>query len=277
MGVMTIAPTLTLPGGSRMPALGLGTWPLDNDEVERVARTAIDLGYRLIDTAENYHNERGVGRAVVGCGVPREDLFVTTKINREWHSDAPAGVRGSLERLGLEYVDLVLIHWPNPDQGLYVHAWQGLLEAREQGLTRAIGVSNFTPKHLDRLVQVTGVAPEVNQIQCSPYHPRTAERAHHAKLGVVTESWSPLGANHDLLAEPAVVRIAAARGVTPGQAVLAWHVRQGLVPIPKSSDPSRLAQNLDVFGIELTDTELGELGALRHPTYRLTDPDRFGH
>lgn len=278
MGAMTtLAPTIPLAGGARMPALGLGTWPLDNDEVERVVTTALGLGYRLVDTAENYHNERGVGRAVRGCGLPREEVFVTTKINREWHEDAIAGVRGNLERLGLDYVDLVLIHWPNPDQGLYVHAWQGLLEAREQGLVRAVGVSNFTPSHLDRLIRSTGVAPEVNQIQCSPYHPRVAERAHHERLGVVTESWSPLGANHDLLAEPAVARIAEAHGVTPGQAVLAWHVRQGLVPIPKSSDPTRLAQNLDVFGIALSEAEIAELGALRNDHYRLTDPDRFGH
>lgn len=274
---MTTVPTITLTGGIDIPAIGVGTWPLDDREVEAMCLTAFEVGHRLVDTAENYGNEAGVGKAVRECGLPREDVFVTTKFNRRWHGDAVAGVEGNLARLGLDQVDLVLIHWPNPDQDLYVRAWEGLIEARERGLTRAIGTSNFKPAHLDRLIATTGVAPAVNQIQCNPFTERTAERAYHADHSIVTESWAPLAAGNGLVEHPTVVAIADAHGVTPGQAVLAWHVQKGLLPIPKSSSRERLERNLDVFGVGLGDDELAAMSALENPEYRLSDSDRFGH
>lgn len=270
-------PTIALSGGTSIPAIGAGTWPLDDAEVETMALTAFELGYRLIDTAENYRNEAGVGNAVRHSGLPREELFVTTKFNRLWHGDAVAGVENNLATLGLEYADLVLIHWPNPDQDLYVKAWEGLIAARERGLVRAIGTSNFKPAHLQRIIDATGVAPEVNQIQCNPFTDRPAERQFHAAHGIVTESWAPLAAGNGLTGNAVVEEIAAAHDATAGQVVLAWHVGQGLLPIPKSSNRDRLAQNLAAVELRLTDDEIARLSALTNPDYKLSDSDEFGH
>ena len=233
--VMTLAPRIPLPGGTTIPQIGLGTWPMDDVEVERAVRSAIDLGYRHVDTAENYQNERGVGKAVRECGLAREEIFVTTKFNKEWHGDARSGVTGNLERLGLDYADLVLIHWPNPDQDQYVAAWEGLLALREEGLARAVGVSNFTPPQLQRLLDATGVAPEINQIELHPYLARKAARAFHAEHGIVTSGWSPVGRGTDLLDNPVLARVAAAVGATPSQAALAWQLQRGYVVPPKSA------------------------------------------
>ncbi|NLE98840.1 MAG: aldo/keto reductase, partial [Propionibacterium sp.] len=161
-----LAPTYDLKSDAKIPAIGLGTWPLDDREVEQMCLAGFEIGYRMVDTAENYRNEAGVGRAVRNSGLPREELFVTTKFNREWHGDPLAGIQQNLSTLGLDYADLILIHWPNPDQDLYVQAWEGLIEARQRGLTRAIGTSNFKPAHLERIIDATGVTPDVNQIQC---------------------------------------------------------------------------------------------------------------
>lgn len=272
-----LAPTLALHSGPSIPAIGLGTWPLDDREVEKMCLSGFEIGYRLIDTAENYRNEAGVGKAVREAGLPREELFVTTKFNKEWHADAVAGVQNNLTTLGLDYADLILVHWPNPDQNLYVQAWEGLIEARERGLVRAIGTSNFKPAHLSRLIETTGVVPDVNQVQCNPWADRTEERAFHAEHGIVTESWGPLGAGNGLVDHPEVEKLAAQRGTTPGQAVLAWHIQQGLVPIPKSSNPERLASNFLALDVELTEEEIASLSALSNPDYRISDADRFGH
>lgn len=270
--------TVTLSGGTAIPMVGLGTWPLDDAEARRVVRRAIELGYRHVDTAENYENERGVGDGLRDSGLDRADLWVTTKFNRRWHADPAEGLKGNLARLGLDYVDLALIHWPNPDQDRYVRAWEGLVALREQGLARAIGTSNFKPAHIDRLIAETGVAPELNQIECHPYLERAAERAHHVEHGIVTGAWSPLGRNNGLLAEPLVVELAERHGVTPGQVVLAWDVVQGMVTTPKSADPARLAANLDVFDIALTDAEVAALSALTPPAgMEAVDSDVFGH
>lgn len=269
--------TIRLSGGTNIPVVGLGTWPMDDTEARGVVARAIDLGYRHVDTAENYGNERGVGQGFRDSGLPREQFFVTTKFNRRWHADAACGLAGNLDRLGLDYVDLALIHWPNPDQGLFVEAWQGLIELRDQGLARAIGTSNFKPTHLNRLIAETGVVPEVNQIECHPYLDRAAERAYHASRGIVTEAWSPLGRGNGLLEEPVVVRLAAEHGVTPGQIVLAWDVVQGMVTCPKSSDPGRLAANLAIFDIELSDADVAALAALQSPGMEPLDSDVFGH
>lgn len=277
-GAMThLAPRLPLSGGTSIPAIGAGTWPLNDREVTAMCLSAFEVGFRLVDTAENYGNEGGVGKAVRESGLPREEIFVTTKFNRRWHEDSVAGVEHNLARLGLDYVDLVLIHWPNPDQDLYVRAWDGLIRARDRGLVRAIGTSNFKPAHIDRIMAATGVTPEVNQIQCNPFTDRAEERAYHATYGIVTESWAPLAAGNGLVGNPVVQRVAAAHGVTPAQAVLAWHIQQGLLPIPKSSDPGRLAENFAALGVRLDDSEIEEMSALTNPDYRLADSDRFGH
>ena len=276
---MTI-PTLRLRHGAEIPQLGLGTSPMGDDEAERVVADAVAAGYRLIDTAEAYGNEVGVGAGLRASGVPREELFVTTKFNKRWHGKdlAAQAYEGSVDRLGLDYLDLLLIHWPNPGQDRYVQAWDGLVALLESGRVRAIGTSNFTPAHLDRIVTETGVVPDLNQIELNPLVSRPEPRAYHAASGIVTESWSPLGGNGaEVLAEPAVARIAAETGRTPAQVVLRWHVQLGLVAVPKSADPDRLRQNLDVFGFELTEEQVAALSALDRGESAAVDADSFGH
>ena len=276
---MAPAPTVTLGNGVAMPALGLGTWPLGDREAEATVAAAIAAGYRLIDTAENYGNERGVGRAVRASGVGRDELFVTSKFDGRWHS--VEGVRKafarSARRLGLERIDLFLIHWPLPARGRYVEAWRGLIRLLEDGDVRAIGVSNFKPAHLERLLEATGVAPHVNQIQLNPWIVRAAERRFHAAHGIVTESWAPIGKGGDLLAEPAVVRAARRHGRTPAQVVLRWHLQLGLVAIPKTAHPRRLVENLDVFDFALDADEMAEITALDRGGEGVVDSDVFGH
>lgn len=269
--------TITLTSGPEIPRIGVGTWPLDDEQVKAMCLSAFEIGYRLVDTAENYRNEAGVGEAVRASGLPREEIFVTTKFNREWHGDPLRGIEGNLSRLGLDHADLILIHWPNPDQDLYVRAWEGLVEARERGLTRAIGTSNFKPTHLERIIDATGVTPDVNQIQANPYNDRADERAFHARRGIVTEAYTPLGTGSGLMGEPRVTEIAEAHGVTPGQVVLAWHFGSGLLPIPKSANPERLAQNFASLEVQLTDEEIRALSELTDPEYTVTDSDDFGH
>lgn len=274
---MTV-PTIPLPHGLELPATGLGTWPMDDAAAAVAVRTAIEAGYRLVDTAENYRNETGVGQGVRDSGVAREDVVITTKLNREWHS--VDGVRtaweNSVRRLGVEYVDLLLIHWPNPDQDQYVAAWEGLAKLLDAGLVKAIGTSNFKPAHLERIVAATGVVPDVNQINLNPYALRTASVAANASHGTVTESWSPIKPA-SMLAEPAIVAAAEAHGVTPAQAVLRWHTQHGYVPIPKSADARRQAENLAIFEFTLTDAEVAAIDALDRGEEHVTDSDEFGH
>ena len=275
---MTV-PSLKLNDQRSIPQLGLGTWPLDDAQVADVVQTAAALGYRHIDTAAKYGNERGVGAGIAASGIPRSELFVATKLDGEYQGSdrAIGGLEGSLDRLGLEYIDLLLIHWPLPQRDEFVSTWRTFIELRERGLARSIGVSNFTPRHLERLIAETGVTPAVNQVQLSPVITRSAWVAEHERLGIVTESWSPLGGEGaEVLAAPAVTSIAADRGRTPGQIVLRWHVQQGLVAIPKSANAERLAQNLDVFDFELTDAELAALATLADPAAGV-DPERVGH
>ncbi|MER6983204.1 aldo/keto reductase [Streptomyces carpinensis] len=267
---MISIPAHTLNDGTRIPAVGLGTWPMNDAEAERAVHDALGLGYRLVDTAANYRNETGVGRAIARSDVPREEIVVTTKLPGRHHGyeETLASFEESRRRLGLEYVDLYLIHWPLPRVGKYVDSWKAMIRLREDGSVRSIGVSNFTRGHIERLEKETGVLPSVNQIELHPLLPQEELRAFHADKGILTESWSPLGRGSGLLDDPAVVAVAEALGVTPGQAVLRWHTQLGAVPIPKSADPARQRENLDLFGFEL---DPAQLDALAHGT-----PQRLG-
>lgn len=272
-----LAPTIALAGGTRMPQLGLGTWPLQGEECATAVASAIDVGYRMIDTAENYENEGGVGEGLRRSGVAREDLFVTSKFNKKWHS--VDGVRqacqAALTRLGLDYLDLFLIHWPNPTQGRYVEAYEGLLAVRDAGLVKAIGTSNFKAHHLQDLF-ARGHVPEVNQIQLDPHTLRADLVAMHQAHGIVTEAWRPFGEGGECVADPTAVALAEKYGRSPQQIVLRWLVQQGFATCPKSADPARQAANLDVFSFELTDAEMTSLADDR-PNPKQLDADRFGH
>jgi diketogulonate reductase-like aldo/keto reductase len=259
-------PTHTLNDGTTIPALGLGTWPMDDAEAERAVAAALESGYRLLDTATNYRNETGVGRGVAAAGVPREQVLVTTKLPGRHHGyeETLASFEESRARLGLEYVDLYLIHWPLPRVDKYVDSWKAMIKLREDGLVRSIGVSNFTPAHIERLEKETGVLPSVNQIELHPLFPQDELRAFHEDKGIVTESWSPLGRGSGLLDDPAVAGAAEAHGVTPGQVILRWHLQLGALPIPKSGDPERQRANLDVFGFELSESETAAIGDRAH-------------
>jgi diketogulonate reductase-like aldo/keto reductase len=270
-------PTVDLNDGHRMPAMGFGTYPLRGPAGADAVASAIGLGYRSLDTAFNYDNEGAVGEGIRRAGLPREELFVTSKLPGRYHGGQITvdTVRESLWRLGIDYLDLYLIHWPNPSVGKYVEAWASLVRAREEGLVRSIGVSNFSESHLSDIIRATGVTPAVNQIELHPYFPQAALRETNAALGIVTEAWSPLGKGQAPYAEPPVAGAAEAHGVTPAQAILRWHVEIGSIPIPKSATPSRQAENLEVFGFDLTDAEVAAITALGRPDGRLFggDPD----
>jgi 2,5-diketo-D-gluconate reductase A len=276
---MPLAPTVPLPHGATMPQLGLGTWPMSSAEAERAVPTAIEAGYRLVDTAYAYGNEEGVGRGLHASGVPREELFVTTKLNAEWHGvrEVREAFVDSTRKLGVEYLDLYLIHWPNPGQDRFVDAWRGLCRLLDDELVRAIGVSNFKPAHLERLLEATRVAPDVNQIELNPYLARTEPRAFHAQHGIVTQSYSPIDRGGELLREPVVAAAAERLNRTPAQVVLRWHVQQGLTVAVKSSDPARQAENMAVFDFELSEEEMAALSALDRGEAAATDSETFGH
>jgi 2,5-diketo-D-gluconate reductase A len=275
---LTLAPTLKLANGVEMPQLSLGTWPMNDAEAAAAVARALSLGYRGIDTAENYGNERGVGQGIRASSLRREEVFVTTKFNRRWHGfDAVReACQASLQRLGLDYIDLLLIHWPNPDQDRYVEAFLGLLRLLDEGLVRAVGTSNFKPAHLERLFRL-GLAPHVNQIQLDPWHRRDDVVALHRGRGIVTETWRPLGAGSGMLADPTIAAVAGKHGRTPAQVVLRWAVQQGFATAPKSTDPLRMAQNLDVFGFSLDEADMAALDTLDRADPQMLDADRFGH
>ena len=275
---MTI-PTYTLNDGTTLPAIGFGTAGLRGGDAVTATTSALEAGYRLIDTAVNYENESEIGEALRRSGVARDEVLVTSKIPGRDHGydDAIASTKGSLERLGLDHLDLHLIHWPNPSRDQYVDAWRALVDLREQGLVRSIGVSNFTAEHLDRIIDATGVAPAVNQIELHPLFPQPEMQRANEERGVVTESWSPLGKRQAPLDEAPVRAAAEVHGVTPGQVILRWQVQQGNLPIPKSATPSRQRENLDVFGFELDDAEMEAITALGRSDGRLFDGDPDSH
>ena len=272
-----MTPTYTLNDGRTIPPIGFGTYPLTGEEGIAAIASAIEVGYRLIDTAVNYENEREVGEALRRSGVPRDELFVTSKLPGRHHTydDAVASTKESLDRLGVEYLDLHLIHWPNPSVDKYVEAWRALVHLQREGLVRSIGVSNFTEAHLHRIVEDTGVVPAVNQLELHPYFPQESMRVVNAQLGILTESWSPLGKRQAPFTEPPVTAAAEAHGVAPAQVILRWQVQLGCIPIPKSATPERQRTNLDVFGFELTDDEMRAITGLGRADGRLFggDPD----
>jgi diketogulonate reductase-like aldo/keto reductase len=274
---MVEIPSIELADGNSLPAVGFGTYPLTGEEGVAAISNALRVGYRLLDTAVNYGNEEEVGEAIRRSGLPRDEVLVTSKIPGRHHAydDAIASTKDSLRRLGLDHLDLHLIHWPNPSRDRYAEAWRALVDLQQQGLVRSIGVSNFTATHLDRIVAETGVTPVVNQIELHPYFPQQEMREVHARRGIVTESWSPMGKRQAPFGEPPVRDAAEAHGVTPGQVILRWQHQLGALPIPKSATPARQAENLDIFGFELSEAEMAAITALGHPDGRLFggDPD----
>ncbi|BDV31728.1 aldo/keto reductase [Microbacterium terricola] len=272
---MLTIPTLTLNDGTTFPELGLGTYNLTGEDGTRAIVSAIDSGYRLLDTAVNYKNEREVGEAVRRSDIDRDELIVATKIPGRAHGydEAIESTNGSLSVLGLDRIDLSLIHWPNPSVDRYVDTWRAMIALRDEGRIRSIGVSNFTERMLTRLVDETGVVPAVNQVELHPYFPQGALRAFHAEHGIRTESWSPLARRTELLTEQVIVELAEIHRVTPTQVVLRWHVELGSTPIPKSSDPDRQRENADVFGFSLTPEQVAAISALERGRLWDADPD----
>ncbi|MFD5630848.1 aldo/keto reductase [Streptomyces sp. NPDC127072] len=257
-----------------MPQLGFGVWQVPDDEAERAVATALEAGYRSIDTAAIYGNEEGTGKGLAASGVAREELFVTTKL---WNADQgyDSTLRAfdvSLEKLGLDYVDLYLIHWPSPARGKFVDTYKAFEKLLADGRTKAIGVSNFLPEHLDSLFEATSVVPAVNQIELHPHLQQVAAREYHAERGIATEAWSPLGSGKGLLEVPAIVAIAQKHGRTPAQVVLRWHLQLGNVVIPKSVTPSRIRENIDVFGFSLDTEDIAAISALNEDRRIGSDP-----
>lgn len=268
-------PTLTLNDGRPMPQLGFGLWEVR--DAARVTREALEAGYRMADGAALYGNERECGEGLRAAGLPRDELFVTTKVWNDHHGEEAAlrSVRESLARLGLDHVDLALIHWPCPGQNRFVDAWRGLIRAREEGFATSIGVSNFRPEDLDRIVDETGVVPVLNQIELHPELPQDELRAKHLEMDVVTQSWTPLGKSRTF--ESAVIQgIAERTGASPAQVVIAWHLRLGCAVIPRSTNRERLAENLAAADVTLTDEDVAAVATLRTGFRSGPDPSTFG-
>lgn len=256
-------PLIKLKDGNRIPQLGMGVWEVDPEITARVVRDGIAAGFRLIDTAEGYHNEEGVGEAIRTAGVARKELFITSKLRNGGH-DRDAALKSfdaTMTALGLEQLDMFLIHWPVPSQGKYVEAWKALVELQQQGRVRSIGVSNFNADHLERIMKETGVAPVVDQIELHPYFQQRDKRDFLARHGVHIECYSPLG-HGDVLKDQAIAQIAKAHGKTVAQVVIRWHLEQGLIAIPRSVHRERLEENIDVFDFELSQDEMRQIAGL---------------
>lgn len=265
--------------GTTLPDIGFGTYPLRGEEGTAAVLSALTLGYRLIDTAVNYRNEDAVGRAIAETPVPRDEIIVATKVPGRDHGydETLRSFDGSMERLGLDVLDLYLIHWPNPNVDKYVDAWRAMVRLREEGRVRSIGVSNFTADYLTRVADATGVMPAVNQIELHPFFPQEELRAFHSEHGVVTEGWSPLGKAAPVKEAEPVASAAAAHGVTPAQVILRWHQQIGSLPIPKSGNPERQRENLELGGFTLSDAEVSAITALGRPDGRLFGGDPETH
>lgn len=267
--------TKKLHDGTIIPAVGFGTYSLKGSQGVQAIRSAIDAGYRLLDTAYNYENEATVGQAIKQHGISREEILLTSKLPGRYHQhgNAITTIQESLYRAGLDYYDLYLIHWPNPKQDHYVEAWQALLEARKWGLIRSIGVCNFLPEHLERLKAETGELPVINQIELHPFFNQEKQRQYHEENGIVTESWSPLGRKTNLLEHPLLAEIAESHGRTVSQIVLRWHYQLGSIAIPKSATPSRQVENLAIFDFELNHVDMEKINSLTVSDGRIADQD----
>jgi 2,5-diketo-D-gluconate reductase A len=276
MSVSNSVPVLPIAPSEQIPQLGFGVFQVPPKETEVAVAEALSAGYRHIDTAAAYRNEGGVGQALNASGIDRDELFVTTKC---WNDDqgyeqAKRACRASLERLELSHLDLYLIHWPVPAHDQYVETWKAFVELQSEGLVRSIGVSNFQPEHLERVIAETGVAPAINQVELHPHFQQVGLRREHERLGVLTEAWSPLGQGLEL-DDPAIVEIAKAHGKTPAQAIIRWHLQLGNVVIPKSVTPERIRENFDVFGFELSGEQMDSIAALDAGTRIGPDPETF--
>lgn len=260
---MSTQPHVTFNDGRSIPQIGLGVWQTPDQDAANVVRTALEAGYRHIDTAAVYGNEDGVGKGMVASGVARGDIFLTTKVwNQDQGFDSTLkAMDASLKRLGTDYVDLYLIHWPSAFRGKFVETWKALVRLREEGKARSIGVSNFEGDTLDQIIDATGVTPVLNQIQLHPRFQQKAMRAKHDKLGILTESWSPLGQGQ-MLSDPTIARIAESHGKSPAQVIIRWHLDMGLIVIPKSVTPSRIVENFDVFDFKLSDGDKAAIAGL---------------
>jgi 2,5-diketo-D-gluconate reductase A len=269
-------PRLSLGGGGEIPQLGFGVFQVPPEETAQVVTQALDTGYRHIDTAAAYQNEAGVGQALRASGLDRNDVFVTTKCfnDDQGYEEAKHALRASLDQLEMEHVDLYLIHWPVPAHDRYVETWKAFIDLQEEGLTRSIGVSNFQPAHLRRLIDETSVTPSVNQVELHPRLQQPGLRREHEELGILTEAWSPL-AQGEVLDDPVITGIAEAHQRTPGQVVIRWHLQLGNVVIPKSVTPERIDENFDVFGFDLSDDEMAQIEELDAGERTGPDPDTF--
>ena len=267
---------ITFNDGNSIPQLGYGVWQIEDNGAADAVGTALETGYRHVDTASIYGNEVGVGRGIAASPVPREDIFLTTKL---WNSDqgfekAIAALDASLERLGTDYVDLYLIHWAMPQQGTYLESWRALIELKKQGKVRSIGVSNFPQAQLREIIADTGVTPAIHQIELHPYFSQEELRKVHEELGIVTEAWSPLGQGGEILKDPVIVEIAGKHGISPAQAVLAWHLAKGIVAIPKSVTPARIAENFAAANVTLDTADIAAIDGLTRKDGRIgPDPE----
>ena len=273
------APLITMNDGHQIPAVGLGTYQIRGGEGLDQILTAIQDGYRLLDTSTNYDSEGIVGEAIRRSGIPRSEFFVTTKLPGKYHQyeDALMMIQESLFRMGLDYFDLYLIHWPLPKRGLYVEAWKAMVTAQKLGLIRSIGVSNFEPEHLDKIIDETGVTPAINQIEIHPYWVQERMVKANQERGILTEAWSPLGRGSDALKEAVITELAGKYGKTSAQVILRWHAQRGIIPIPKSRNLQHQRENLAIFDFELTQTEIERINLLEKADGRIEgqDPNEY--
>ncbi len=267
---------IRLNNGVEIPQFGFGVFQIEPDETAAAVRTAFDLGYRHIDTAQMYRNEEGVGEALRESGLSRDDVFVTTKLDNSRHGDPEAALDESLKKLGTDHIDLFLIHWPRPQQNRYVEAWKGLERLTADGRARAIGVSNFQAPHLERLAAETGTVPAVNQIELHPRLPQTELRAYHRENAIATEAWSPLAKGGELLGDERLVELGRRHGRSPAQVVLRWHIQLGNIVFPKSVSRDRMAENIDVFDFTLSPQDVAVVDGLATGERTGPDPDHFG-
>jgi 2,5-diketo-D-gluconate reductase A len=271
---MSTQPHVTFNDGRTIPQIGLGVWQAPDDVAVAAVETALKTGYRHVDTAAAYRNESGVGEGMRASGIARGDIFLTTKVwnDDQGYSETLRAMDASLKRLGTDYVDLYLIHWPSAYRGKFIDTWKALIRLREEGKARSIGVSNFEGDYLEEIIKATGVAPALNQIQLHPRFQQQAMRAKHANLGVLTESWSPLGQGQ-VLADPVIAEIAARHGKSPAQVIIRWHLDSGLIVIPKSVTPSRIVENFNVFDFALSDEDKAAIAGLDSADGRIgSDP-----